>query len=209
MTCSDEKLSAYLDGDLSPRARVRVEAHLSSCGRCRQALLSLGAVREALLDDRSPAPEGRDDWIRIAARLKGEPRRRGSLGLFARFAVGGPLAVAGLLAALLLYARHRPTGPSDDRIVAEAEAEFREAEQRYLHALERLRAASEHARAAWTPSRSRSYEAAAAQLEAATERCRQVTLGHPADAEAEQLLFAAYRQQIHFFQAQLIEGGGP
>ncbi|TDI13582.1 MAG: zf-HC2 domain-containing protein, partial [Acidobacteria bacterium] len=38
MACRETKqtLSAYMDDELKPLARLRVEAHLRSCSRCRR-----------------------------------------------------------------------------------------------------------------------------------------------------------------------------
>ncbi len=48
MSCEElsEELSAYLDGELSPRERAALKAHLERCSRCRQELVSLRAVSQ-------------------------------------------------------------------------------------------------------------------------------------------------------------------
>jgi anti-sigma factor RsiW len=43
-----QQLSAHLDGELSPTARVELEAHLGTCPACRARLAELRAVGEAL-----------------------------------------------------------------------------------------------------------------------------------------------------------------
>ena len=50
----DSDLSAYLDGELAPADRTRVDAHLGSCGRCRARLGELRAT--AALVAALPAP---------------------------------------------------------------------------------------------------------------------------------------------------------
>lgn len=45
---SDEELSAYVDDQLSPADRARVEAHLDGCAACRDSLEELRAVKSAL-----------------------------------------------------------------------------------------------------------------------------------------------------------------
>ena len=47
MTCNPERLSNYLDGELSPEEAEQLRAHLSECDRCSAAL---AAYRE--LDDK-------------------------------------------------------------------------------------------------------------------------------------------------------------
>lgn len=39
--CSEERLSEYIDGDLSPAAAREVEHHLWWCARCREMFLDL------------------------------------------------------------------------------------------------------------------------------------------------------------------------
>ncbi len=48
MSCEElsEELSAYLDGELSPRERAALKAHLERCSRCREELASLRAVSQ-------------------------------------------------------------------------------------------------------------------------------------------------------------------
>jgi hypothetical protein len=41
-----ERLSAWLDGELTPAEQVEVEAHLSTCAECRARLADMGAVDE-------------------------------------------------------------------------------------------------------------------------------------------------------------------
>lgn len=61
-----DQLSAYLDNELSPEGRVRVDAHLSECAECREVLQSLRALVSA-----APAYQGTDPadqvWSGIAA----------------------------------------------------------------------------------------------------------------------------------------------
>ena len=50
-----EDLSAYLDGQLPPRARARLDAHLASCPACAASLADLRTLRtdlQALPDER-------------------------------------------------------------------------------------------------------------------------------------------------------------
>ena len=43
-----EHASAYLDGDLPPAGRMRVERHTSVCPQCRELLASLRRMLQAL-----------------------------------------------------------------------------------------------------------------------------------------------------------------
>jgi len=65
----DDRLSAYLDGDLTADERAAVEAHLAQCEPCRVTLDDLKRLvrRASALDDTPPA---RDLWPGIAARIQ-------------------------------------------------------------------------------------------------------------------------------------------
>lgn len=60
-----DRLSEYLDGDLTPAERTALEAHLAACGACRRTLEELRRVvaRAQALDDRPPVA---DLWPGIA-----------------------------------------------------------------------------------------------------------------------------------------------
>jgi uncharacterized protein YukE len=89
-------------------------------------------------------------------------------------------------------------------LLHEAEVEFRGAEAQYRHALDKLVEVTAHVRAEWPEARVREYQAARLSLDEATRQCREVARAHPADPEAEELLFAAYRKQIRFYEEQLL-----
>jgi anti-sigma factor RsiW len=63
-----DRLSEYLDGDLTPGERTAVDAHLASCADCRQTLAELRRVvaRAQALDDRAPKA---DLWPGIAEHI--------------------------------------------------------------------------------------------------------------------------------------------
>lgn len=64
-----DRLSGYIDGDLTAEERVAVEAHLAECGACRRVLEELRAVIAAAsgLPERQPE---RDLWSGIAATIQ-------------------------------------------------------------------------------------------------------------------------------------------
>jgi len=63
-----DRLSEYVDGELTPAERTALEAHLAACGACRQTLAELRQVvaRAQALDDRPPAA---DLWPAIAEHI--------------------------------------------------------------------------------------------------------------------------------------------
>ena len=97
----DLTLSRYVDGDLSPTSRGRVEAHLGRCAGCRESvevLRDLGAAaREAREPAGAPVPDVADEVIRRRAR--GE---RVVLDIPARGWAPGPGGLRAAAAILLL-----------------------------------------------------------------------------------------------------------
>jgi hypothetical protein len=67
-----DRLSEYLDDELTPEERATVEGHLRHCVACGAALADLKriVVRARTLEDREPA---RDLWPAIAARIGASP----------------------------------------------------------------------------------------------------------------------------------------
>lgn len=69
---SQEKLSAYLDAELDAADRAQVEAHLSGCGECAEALAQLEALRGRVAAEaqRHAAPEYLKHRIHAALRAE-------------------------------------------------------------------------------------------------------------------------------------------
>ena len=99
---------------------------------------------------------------------------------------------------------HKGRGLDVDAAIAQAEAEFHKADEHYRRAVDELRSVAEKERREWPLPKRAQYDAAQAQLEAAVARCRQVAGERPADLDAEELLFAAYRKEIRFFEDQMM-----
>lgn len=71
-------MSDYLDGELGPSPRTRMERHIAQCQECRRVLAGLRTMLDALR--RLPVPGGSDDAAEVAAavrlRLQGTPRSK-------------------------------------------------------------------------------------------------------------------------------------
>jgi anti-sigma factor RsiW len=64
-----EQMSAFVDQDLAPRQRTRMERHLAECRRCRRLLAGLRLVVAALR--RLPVPrEGEATRILASVRVR-------------------------------------------------------------------------------------------------------------------------------------------
>src|SRR5688500_8602684 len=103
-----EQLSEYVDDELSPRERARIQAHLSECPQCDRLVEDLRAVVTAA-ESVEDTPPARDLWPDIAGRLEprsGRPRvvpidtRRGPR----RFSFSLPQLAAASIAVALLSA---------------------------------------------------------------------------------------------------------
>ena len=66
------RMSAYLDGELAPRGRSRMERHARDCPECHRVLAHLRALVQRLSG--LPVPDGGVDAIRIAATVRGRLR---------------------------------------------------------------------------------------------------------------------------------------
>ncbi|HYL22065.1 MAG TPA: zf-HC2 domain-containing protein [Gemmatimonadales bacterium] len=114
-----DRLSEYLDGDLTPAERTALEAHLTACGTCRGTLDELRRVvaRAKSLDDRPPAT---DLWpgiaehigvVSLAARRERGARRRLSFTMPQLVAASIVLALLAAGSARFLFP-NRPLAPT-------------------------------------------------------------------------------------------------
>jgi Putative zinc-finger len=88
-----ERLSEYVDDELTPAERAECEAHLATCGPCRIAADELKMVVEAARADRDRMPTA-DLWPGVLARIAPQDATGHSGGApwRAQSAVGGPWA---------------------------------------------------------------------------------------------------------------------
>jgi hypothetical protein len=101
-----ERLSAYLDSELSPAERAEVEAHLATCEECAALVARMGALNDVLRELPVEAPSGYFDSFpgRVRARLEKEGPsrpRRGAARPGWRLPVWTWAAAAALLLAVL------------------------------------------------------------------------------------------------------------
>ncbi|HEX9103938.1 MAG TPA: zf-HC2 domain-containing protein [Polyangia bacterium] len=205
MKCAVEKLSALVDGDLSARKAARVRAHVEACASCRRALADLETMKRGL--GALPERAGDDNWSVLVNRLA-QPRRPEPRRLLPAISwrwAAPSLALVALVAGGGAWLRwHKGRGMSADTVIAHAESEFHKADEHYRRAVDELRDLAEKERRSWPLPKRAEYDAAQGQLEAAVARCRQVAEQQPADVDAEELLFAAYRKEIRFYEDQMM-----
>ncbi len=203
--CDVERLSALVDGDLSARKAARVRAHAEGCPSCKRALADLETMKRGL--GALPERAGDDNWSILVNRLAQPvpPAPRAWLpALSWKWALPSLAVMALLLGGGAWLRWHKGRGLSADRVIAHAESEFHKADEHYRRAVDELRDLAEKQRQAWPLPKRAEYDAAQAQLEAAVARCRQVAEQQPADVDAEELLFAAYRKEIRFYEDQMM-----
>ena len=92
--CSEEILSAYLDGDLESEASGKTAEHLAECEVCRESLAQVRTIRDAAPGMEQLMPPERV-WGAIQARIHDVRTRRSRL--IRLFWVGVPALAAALL----------------------------------------------------------------------------------------------------------------
>jgi anti-sigma factor RsiW len=139
--CSEEVLSAYLDGDLGSEVAGTTAEHLAECQVCRQSLAQVRAIRDAASEMEQLVPPARV-WGAIQDRVYGSRIR--SRQLTRLFWVGVPALAAALLVVVLIGRAHVPSRPgrgianavsdlSRDKAAEETAREYGE----YVHGIDR------------------------------------------------------------------------
>ncbi|HVZ71682.1 MAG TPA: zf-HC2 domain-containing protein [Polyangia bacterium] len=234
---SDERLSAYGDGDLPAVELASVREHLEACGACARRAEALSGLARAARALAIEAPEPPPTlWASIEGALDEPPRAVaarswGRLGwrTFAAGALAGAaFAVLALLAVgALNEARERSAalpheargdrGPASgsepgprqiDPLLAEAEAELARAAAQYEHSIEKLRGLVAREEAGWSPDARARYADRLARLDEAIARSREAARRTPADSVGHEQLFAAYQDKITFLAEAVQRGGG-
>ncbi len=94
-----EMLDAFVDGELSPSAKARVEAHLPSCAPCRDAVAATRALKASLAAlPEAPAPRS----FRLTPAMVARPSPRPAKPAAPAFLVAARFAAATSVAALAI-----------------------------------------------------------------------------------------------------------
>jgi tetratricopeptide (TPR) repeat protein len=209
-----DRLSEYLDGELTPAERADVDRHLTQCAECRSTLEDLrGVVSEAaLLRDARPA---RDLWSGIAARIAPDGRPRARVSPFRRAITSRlsftlpQLAAAGIALMVLsgglvwmarsgdpradfdpLSAQSGPTSPTP--IVAPVNS----ADQHYDEAIADLERTLEAGRTKLDPETVRVLEENLGAIDRAIDQCRRALATDPANVYLNTHLANARHRKI-------------
>ena len=224
-TYATERLSAFVDGELSAVEAAAVRTHAAGCTNCTAAIEELRALvtQARALDVPEPPPtlwpsiEGELERRERFAWLKISPWRTFGFG-----ALAGAVAVAVVLVALPAVYKQRNGPPASppgaelvvassaaaaDPLLHEAETEFAEAAAAYERSIEKLRGLLAREEARWSPhERSRMAERID-RLDEAIARSRELARRTPGDSAGNEQLFAAYQQKIAFLAAAVHRGG--
>ena len=159
--CSEEILSAYLDGDLEFEESGRTAEHLAECEVCRHALAQVRAIRDSAPRMEQLVPPERV-WGAIQERIHGSRARRWPLTRL--FWIGVPALAAALLVVVwaggfgqpvrdtirnVVHVGHGPApvmanvvpGPSEDNLADETAREYGEYVRGIDRAIDECRAA--------------------------------------------------------------------
>ncbi len=113
--CSEEILSAYLDGDLEAEAAGTTAEHLAECEVCRQTLAQVRSIRDAAPGMEQLLPPDRV-WGAIQERVHGSRSRSRQLSRL--FWVGVPALAAAVLVVVLVGRAHVRSLPGRGGAVA-------------------------------------------------------------------------------------------
>jgi anti-sigma factor RsiW len=212
-----DRLSDYVDGDLAEDERLKLEAHLADCSRCRDTVKQLRVVvaQAGALEDRLPTG---DLWKGVAERIGAhQSREPGVVSLEERRAkrritVSIPqLAAAGIVLVLisaattmLLRPDASPLGPPEASAITQAAAAeavlvgFNVAE--YDAAVEELEQVLSGAREQLDPGTVAILEQSLATIDRAIEEAQQALRSDPANRYLSTHLAATMKRKIQLLQ---------
>lgn len=208
MNCAEfeNRIDAFVDGELDETARLDVERHLEGCDACRAAVEELrGLLREAGALPRAIEPP-RDLFsaVRSAASRRVAPGSAPGAGSPGRAWLGWAGLAASLL--ILLAAAALFLGPWEVRAPATAEgvlpaasfatSRYLAAEDEYLRATEQLLAALEERRAELPPETAAVVERNLQIIDAAIADVKKALDADPGDARNGEFLTVLHRQKI-------------
>jgi len=185
----NDRLSEYIDGELTPDERAALEAHLATCRHCTETLAELRAVVERAGALRPSAPES-DLWPGVAKQIDAPPgvvpfltrsRRRISFTVPQLVAAGLALMVVsgGGVWVLNHGGRATDTPPVEARQTAVLPASF--TDPHYDEAIADLEQTLQDGRAQLDPQTVRILEMNLDAIDKAIGQCREALAADPAN----------------------------
>ena len=207
-----DRLSEYLDGELSLPEREALEAHLLSCADCGRTLEELRAVvaRAGQVIDREPA---RDLWPAIAARLQtpdlelapiatsGKRRLSFSIPQLAAASIVLMLMSAGTMYMMLEDDAAAPVAAEQPVVQSSpAQVSVRSVTRRYDEAVQELELALEHNRSQMDTATVRILEKNLAIIDRAIADARAALGQEPANPYLTKYLDAAMQRKVQLLR---------
>ncbi len=217
-----ERLSDYVDGELTPAGHLEVERHLAACAACRATVDELRAVIARAASLRDGRPDA-DLWPRIAPRLgprAAGARRRSPLAraLVHRVSFTLPQLAAAALALVVLsgglvwLARSGDPRADFDPVSAEtargAAAPIAVSDPHYDAAVADLEAVFAEERARLDPAVVRAIEANLAAIDRAIAQSREALAADPSNRYLNDRLAAARQRKLALLRRATALGSG-
>jgi anti-sigma-K factor RskA len=212
MSCQDYEIALgdYVDGTLDERSRREVDAHLSSCERCRAIVADFNVLRHAVLslEPQSPSPHV---WTKLQSAFEAE--QHSSLSgwtLSWRQSLAASLVAASLVAGLVWIGRGlSPAGVSSPRLASATQAEpeatsvgaeFDLAEMQYTNAIAGLESIARSQQSALDMETADVLQANLTVIDGAITESRAALQTEPDNAAAQDSLFDALRSKLELLQ---------
>lgn len=205
MNCNTDRLSEYLDGELTPAEHRETDTHLAACGECREVLSELALLKEtaAELREVDRVPDA-DLWPAVAWRIK--TRRGISLTWMQALAAGLALVVLSSMAVWMTLRggdsdpaqtaadtvdRGPDVGAPEAPVVV---ANF--ADEAYENAVKELRQALEAGRSRLDPQTIQVLERNLAAIDEAIDQARTALEADPANVSLNSYLAGVRRRKL-------------
>ena len=219
MNCTDYEIQIgdYVDGTLDAPMQRALEAHLSTCARCRRVADDFRAIRAAslTLEPHVPPPHV---WTRIAAAIDADERRPGPWGVFGLQNVGWRLPAIAAIALVLVTGvswmawrdlASVPASPNPDVVVADTvthdpvqpvEVELKLAEDQYVQAIAGLEQITKTGSTELDMETADVMQANLTVIDQAIGESRAALQTEPASDLAQDSLFEALRSKVALLQ---------
>jgi len=201
-----DRLSEYIDGDLSPDERAEVEAHLATCAACREIVEDLRTIASTAARLPGALPD-RELWNGVALRIAERAARAGVPQARRRFSFTLPqIAAAGIALMLtsggLVYLlRPEPpaltanAGPADPDGTA-AVMPVALADPQYDGAVADLERTLAEGRSRLDPETVRVLEQNLGAIDKAIDQCRRALEADPANSFLSSHLLSARQRKL-------------